>query len=245
MTEKYCKVKYCRYSHTHTTEGHRCGVIGCKKPFGHGQVEHYDDKLKEKLKTNFIKKLPEHKRCTVFGCKYPWSHSKESHMCIKCKERGAHCSKDCIIQSFDEACDKWGWDKENIENFLILKNNIFFKIYVGMGCTVFVSQKDNITNTLFMHSDSWGQYGPEADDTPVLNKFIQGLQCSTEEWFEFNNKDPTKKKCPLCRVVNNGDEIKFIKGLDAQCVVCMDNNIEVYFLKCEHSVVCKLCLDKL
>ena len=56
-----------------------------------------------------------------------------------------------------------------------------------MGCSLFISQKDNVTNTIFMHSDSWGQYGPETDDSTLLNKFIEGLDCYTQDWFEFIN----------------------------------------------------------
>ena len=245
MTKIYCKIKHCRYPHTHTTEGHRCGVKGCKNHFGHGQVEHYNEQLKENLKKFFNETLLENERCTVFGCKYPWSHTKESHMCIKCERRGSHCSKDCIIQSLDDACNKWGLNKQKIQDFLMLKNNIYFEVYVGMGCSVFISHKDNVTNTIFMHSDSWGQYGPETDDSPLLNKFIYGLESSTGNWFNFTNPDNNQIKCPICRVINKKEDIKFIKGLEARCVVCMDNNIEVYFSKCEHSVVCKLCLDKL
>ena len=241
----YCKVKHCRYPQTHTTAGHRCGIVGCLHPYGHGQVEHYNNDLKCKLVNYANDSMPVEKRCTVYGCKYPWSHSCNSHYCYKCKRRGAHGSRDCIIQSLDSASQKWGWDKEKIEEFVYFKNNIIFEIYVGMGCAVFVSHKNNVTNTIFMHSDSWGQYGPEADDTPILNTFREGLDCVTSEWTEFNEPVETSKKCPVCRKVNLQDDIKFIKGLDAKCVVCMENCIEVYFSACEHSVVCKTCLEQL
>lgn len=81
-----------------------------------------------------------------------------------------------------------------------------------------------------MHGDSWGQYGPNTDDTLILNTFREGLDCVRIESTEFNEPVETSKKCPMCRKVNKEEDIKFIKGLDAKCVVCMKNSIEVYFL---------------
>jgi hypothetical protein len=241
----YCKVKYCRFPYTHTTGGHKCGIKGCLHPYGHGQVEHYNEDLKCKLIHHQNDMIPSDKQCTITGCKYTWSHTNESHLCYKCKRRGVHCSKDCIIQSLDSAATKWGWNKEKIEEFIRFKNNIIFEINVGMGCSVFVSHKNNVTNTIFMHQDSWGQYGEATDDTPILNNFRDGLDCVNDDWILFNEPVETSKKCPMCRKINLQDDIKFIKGLDAKCVVCMENDIEVYFSACEHSVVCKTCLEQL
>jgi hypothetical protein len=46
----------------------------------------------------------------------------------------------------------------------------------GMGCC-FYCKRDGTDGTIelfFMHSDSWGQYGPETDERPKLNEFLQG-----------------------------------------------------------------------
>ena len=68
-----------------------------------------------------------------------------------------------------------------------------------MGCSVFVSHKNNVTNTIFMHQDSWGQYGEATDDTPILNNFRDGLDCVNDDWILFNEPVETSKKCPMCR----------------------------------------------
>ena len=46
----------------------------------------------------------------------------------------------------------------------------------GMGCHLYVRHKVGVIKALFMHQDSWGQYGPTSDDTPKLNKFIENLE---------------------------------------------------------------------
>ena len=240
----YCKIKHCRYADTHTTAGHKCGIDGCLYPYGHGHVEHYNEEFKCKLDPYLNECMPNEKQCSLYGCKYPWSHSDAAHYCYRCKQRGDHCVSNCIIQPLSSARVASLY-KEKIEEFVIVKNNVMFEIHVGMGCSVFVSHKNNVTNTIFMNGDSWGQYGGETDDTPLLDNFIEGLDCVTDEWDAFNEPVVTSKKCPMCRKINKEEDIKFIKGLDAKCVVCMENSIEVYFSACEHSVVCKTCLEQL
>nr|QFG74647.1 MAG: hypothetical protein [Megaviridae environmental sample] len=186
MSEIYCKVKYCRYPHTHTTSGHICGVIGCKYPYGHGQVEHYDFELRNKLKIYKFDTLPKDKQCTVYNCQHSYNHTNEAHHCYKCKRRINHSSEDCIVQNIDDACRKWVFNKSKIDEFIKFKNNIIFQINVGMGCSLFILKKNNVLSTIFMHSDSWGQYGPETDDSKVLIKFQEGLTLVTTEWLEFN-----------------------------------------------------------
>ena len=244
----HCKVKHCRYKFTHTTAGHMCGIVGCKNPYGHGQIEHGDEVAVDNLKKYLSEKLLEKDYCNLPGCKYPWSHKTESHYCYKCKRRGQHTSSNCIIQSLDNACEKWSGylDKRKIEEFVTYKNNVFFGIYVGMGCYIYVSCVNNFINTLFMHSDAWGQYGPQTNDTPIYVKFCEGLDNVTLEWSNYNIENKiTRAKCPVSRKNINNENIKYIKGLDSKCSICYENNIEVYFEECEHSVVCKDCLKRL
>jgi hypothetical protein len=49
---KLYQVQNCRFLYDHTTKGHKCGI--CHK-FGHGQIEHYNQELKNNL-NNFIMK---------------------------------------------------------------------------------------------------------------------------------------------------------------------------------------------
>lgn len=59
----YCKVKGCRFPHSHTTKSHLCSK--CKN-FGHGQIECNNYHMKENLKKFFNDKLPSHLCCTFF-----------------------------------------------------------------------------------------------------------------------------------------------------------------------------------
>ena len=44
---KLYQVQNCRFLYVHTTKSHKCGI--CHK-FGHGQIEHYNQELKNNLK---------------------------------------------------------------------------------------------------------------------------------------------------------------------------------------------------
>ena len=41
----YCKAIGCRFKKLHTTLGHTCGLEGCANPTGHGQMEHFSQKV--------------------------------------------------------------------------------------------------------------------------------------------------------------------------------------------------------
>ena len=50
----------------------------------------------------------------------------------------------------------------------------YVNVYAGMGCAIYVKKVDGVYSTFFMHSDSWGQYGPTTDDRPAMNRFLRG-----------------------------------------------------------------------
>lgn len=56
-----------------------------------------------------------------------------------------------------------------------ISGKIYISTYGGMGCSWFVRRDDTSLplEAFFMHSDSWGQYGPDSDDRPLMNKFIE------------------------------------------------------------------------
>jgi hypothetical protein len=103
---------------------------------------------------------------------------------------------------------------------------------------------------MFMHQDSWGQYGPQTSDRPILEIFISGHEDKTLEFNQYildydspNNETITEKKCPLCRT-----EIKDtleLKGSKETCSVCLDNDVELYFPNCSHAIICKPCYEKI
>ena len=172
----YCKVKNCRYKYSHTTTGHMCGVNDCKEPYGHGQMEHGDVLAMNNLDRYLHEKLLKDDYCKLKDCKYPWSHKTESHYCYKCKKRGVHSSSNCIIQCLNNACETWSMylDKRNIEEFVRYKNNIFFGIYVGMGCYLYISCVNNFINTIFMHTDFWGSMDPILTTHRYIIFFVTG-----------------------------------------------------------------------
>lgn len=53
---------------------------------------------------------------------------------------------------------------------------IYVIIGVGMGCSFYL-KRDDVGKPIygfFMHSDDWGQYGPETDRRPDLSSFTDG-----------------------------------------------------------------------
>ena len=92
-----------------------------------------------------------------------------------------------------------------------------------------------------MHADSWGQYGADADDTPILEKFINGLENLTDKFY----RQFKEIKCPICRSDQVIGEVLEIKGIEETCCVCLSENVEIYFPNCKHANVCKICLERL
>jgi hypothetical protein len=52
---------------------------------------------------------------------------------------------------------------------------IYIIVPAGMGCCWYIRRNDvgQPIETFFMHSDNWGQYGPESSDVPQLQNFIR------------------------------------------------------------------------
>ena len=90
MTQKLCQVIDCRFSSTHVTKGHQCGI--CKK-FGHGQLECGNLTLIKDLKIYDNDNLPEHLRCKRPYCVYPSLHTTSAHKCVLCN--GFHSKYNC------------------------------------------------------------------------------------------------------------------------------------------------------
>ena len=238
----YCKVLHCRFPHSHVTKEHICGTCNNK---GHGQIECNNSKLIEDLKKYYNDVLPISIQCSIPNCHSKTTHSNEGHHCINCGRR--HAESDCIIQSIDTHCLRFGLDKSNIIQFLTnhINNNNYIAIYAGMGCYIYIRSD---MKSLFMHQDSHGQYGPTTDDTPILNSFLQNYSDKTDEYNSCGDGvdgNDYSIECPFCRTINTSKEIMEIKGSDHKCIICDDDNIEIYFSKCQHSHICRKCCNKL
>jgi hypothetical protein len=155
-----------------------------------------------------------------------------------------------MISSKEEAERKYNI---TLDNYIpILDNNMYSSKYMGMGCILYIRKKNDILDTLYMHSDNWGQYGPETDHSNIYIKFIEDLneyiEPLTEPLIESNNivqNSLNKYKCPYCRSENNKNKIMKLKGNNQNCCICLDNNVNIYFPECKHSVVCEECFKKI
>ena len=178
----YCKVKNCRFSRYHLSEAHQCGL--CKK-FGHGQIECANNKLIENI-THLSKNisLPENLYCKAPFCESPNTHLSESHQCSNCDDR--HFEINCKIPV--HLTSKFYAQCQAAQTLGSADGKIFIDIYAGMGCQWFI-KRDSVNSKsefFFMHTDAWGQYGPQCDDTEKLKKFLEGyVHLETGKEFSF------------------------------------------------------------
>jgi len=242
MTNPYCKADYCRFQKSHTTKFHICGNCGSK---GHGQVECGNSDLIYALKIYDNDVLNINDQCTVPHCIDNTTHTKNSHICVKCGRR--HPENECIIQSLDVANSKYNLDKLRIEAYFTNNMNMFITEYVGMGCQLFICLKNHEIMTLFMHQDSHGQYGPNTDDTPILNDFLTEFIDGTQEYNMGAGGGGVNMfiKCPICRTEVDVDNVGPIFGSSDKCSICFENSVEVYFPECGHATICKICFELL
>ena len=173
----HCKVAGCRYSQYHTTSYHQCGT--CEK-FGHGQRECKRVDLIQNLKQYYQDKLPQHMYCQVVNCKEKSTHTSCAHICRYC-HKFAHQNhlKQCpnnpnftgeLINNPDSA----GLDPRQDKFIMTIQPGQYTFTYGGMGCTWYIRNNSGTIQYLFMHSDSWGQYGDDSSDVPIYNAFIDG-----------------------------------------------------------------------
>lgn len=226
-----CKVKNCRFPSTHTTLGHQCGKCG---NFGHGVLECGNPKLVMNLLINNKDKLLKpHQYCQVVGCQFKEYHTTRGHKCEKCNR--FHSNNECIIDN--------NMVKSLIDNKIDLLNciprNNYTVFYSGMGSKTYIKKNlQGVLSGIFMHSDSWGQYGKDTDDTPVLEKFLTK---------DFSQQIPFIK-CPICR--NNKNSFEFTNVIDntenLDCSICLQNLKTKYVKlnKCSHIISCIDCFKK-
>lgn len=86
----YCKVKYCRFSDTHTTASHKCGLC---HHYGHGCHECGNLHKIVQLNVYINEELPSHMYCKRPKCKYYKFHTTEAHQCKFCN--GFHSEYNC------------------------------------------------------------------------------------------------------------------------------------------------------
>lgn len=186
MSTPLCKVHGCRYTNTHIAAGHRCGSCG---QFGHGQVECDNPATYAKLMIETKEDdLPKMMHCSSNECTGPHNHTIEAHICLVCSEQ--HPREECPISPAEKrsnhngnivaesTSDFFSSQFEHArEQFGDRAGKVYSVCYGGMGCSLYV-KRSSPTSPLygyFMHSDSWGQYGPGSDDSPTLELFLKGF----------------------------------------------------------------------
>ena len=175
-----CKVKGCRFSEFHVTCRHLCGK--CSR-YGHGLMECNDIYMTEQLKTFHDDRLIEN-ICQVDSCVDRTTHTTVGHSCLYCYTRKLDNNnnyihlKNCPING-TKVCDML--DDIDIQNILsdtmkelILNRGCYYLKQAGMGCMWFIrcNVDSGIMEYLFMHSDSWGQYGEDSSHLPRYNAFV-------------------------------------------------------------------------
>ena len=181
----YCKVNGCNFPSFHLTRSHRCGT--CQN-YGHGRHECGNAQQIENLKiiSNGID-FPPHLKCTSLCCPAPSFHSSGSHSCSYCGGRHIEtmCDNTCMISTDENEIKRV--INESKKKFGMRDGKFFTTIYCGQGC-VWYAKRTGLKNPIqlfFMHGDNWGQYGPESDERPKLNKFCRGFaELETNQIFE-------------------------------------------------------------
>jgi hypothetical protein len=140
----------------------------------------------------------------------------------------------------------------NLEHELRLVNDIF---YTSSHAAI-IRKKDNVISILYTNNNNI--FPPHIYEN-VESTFIYGLIRIREAVsFPISAAVPIvvavpiaallpneSVACPLCRTENSRGEIRSIKGSSDKCSVCLDNEVAVYFLACEHACVCRECLIQL
>ena len=238
-----CKVSECRFYYTHTTAGHMCGT--CFK-FGHGQLECHNVRRKAILKENSKNDvLPLDQQCQLPFCQHKSNHTTDAHHCFKCKKRDQHAPDECIIQDYDTCETRFNLENRFDKDTFIQEVNSYVVIRLGLGCSMYVKKYQDKLVGLFMHQDSWGQYGPNSDDRPIMYRFIHNLDEKPFEDYEIVQNQSDSYQCPLCKSDNMKSDAFEIKGSTDECKICMDQTVEIYFPECKHACCCKECFQKL
>jgi len=95
--------------------------------------------------------------------------------CKFCKKTDNQHMNRCPTTGF-EICDKIADIPSYWIDILQIKIpiNTYTDQYVGQGCAYYIRNNNNNLEIIFMHCDSWGQYGDEFSDGPRFNAFIDG-----------------------------------------------------------------------
>jgi hypothetical protein len=181
----FCTVKGCHFANSHITKAHICGKCGNT---GHGVCECGIPALITTLARDMTV-IPFSLQCCVANCKNITNHTTSGHQCTHCKKY-EHDASECpeqlwkikVLHGTTFGQSEGGFKEKKYVQIQARKQmkweekKIYTIVYAGMGCVWYAKRDNNWEKIelLFMHSDDWGQYGPESDNRPILEKFIEG-----------------------------------------------------------------------
>jgi hypothetical protein len=108
--------------------------------------------------------------CKVNGCRFPSSHLTRSHRCGTCQHYG-NGQREC-------------GNPQMIENLKIISQNIIFPKHLKCTSPCCPSPYFHSSDA---HTCSYceGQFGPQCDDRPKLNKFCKGfIDITTNQMYQ-------------------------------------------------------------
>jgi hypothetical protein len=153
--------------------------------FGHGQNECSNENQKKELESHMNDKINYNKRCKILDCTRKDTHSTEGHCCRYCGKRDEH-MKQCPNNPNNSTSiltdpTSIANDPREHAKKLNIPNGYYTLFYAGMGCSWYVRNNNGNLEYYFMHSDSWGQYGDDTSDIPILNAFLENYKSFINE----------------------------------------------------------------
>ena len=171
-----CKAKNCRFSLEHLTEMHQCGRC---KMFGHGLNECQEQKIIDNLKIYYGESFDIISQCKINLCKNPHTHTTKGHCCLYCGTRTNYHMKKCPSLGISDTSFltdplSVGFDPTEIGKSQELQNHTYTHFYGGMGSAWYIRNNNGNLEYFFLHSDEFGQYGPDTSSIPCLVAFQYG-----------------------------------------------------------------------
>lgn len=155
--------------------------------------------------------------CKVNNCRFKFSHTTKSHNCGKCKLYG-HGIIECNNINLINNLKKFYSDKIN-ENEECKFGGCIYKKYHNIN-----SHQCNYC---------YGRLHSQSTCPLLINK-------------QKNNIEYYNIICPICKTTNNINKNQSkLYGNNDNCVICMDNNIEIFFPNCGHACICLNCCNKI
>lgn len=159
--------------------------------------------------------------CKIRNCRFPPSHTSNGHLCGSCHNFG-HGIIECMNQSAIDHI-KTQYNHEEIPS----------NIQCAFGGCI----------TRHYHTTD-GHHCLKCFDRLHSIETCPTISTSTSTSTQMIRD--IRLDCPVCRtenIIKSNQTI--IKGLTDQCVICMENSVEIFFPTCGHTCICVKCMNTL